>query len=160
MARFALFAFTVLLVLSALFNLAVELAGLSPELGPLVGWRPGGGGLPGAWVLATWALEALGLTALFLLVDRPGGRGVWLSGLLAGWIAWVFRGPLLVMSAVGNARQPHQPWGELALRWFILYTLAGLLLASLARRMLRRPAEPQTGREPAPAPAVESEIAR
>lgn len=149
LARFVLFAVTLLVVLAALFNLGVELLGLAPEPGPVVGWRAGGGGLPGLWVLATWALEALALTALFLLVDRPpadgGGRGSLLNGLLAAWIAWVFRGPLLVMSAVGNAGEPHQPWGALALRWFVLYTLAGLLLALLARRTLRsapRAAEP------------------
>jgi hypothetical protein len=152
LARFVLFAVTLLVLLLALFNLGVEVVGLDPEPGPVVGWRAGSGGLPGAWVLATWALEALALTALFLLVDRPradGRRGGLLEGLLAGWIAWVFRGPLLVMSAIGNAGEPHQPWGQLALRWFVLYTLAGVLLAALARWAFREgPEAPIATSEP------------
>lgn len=129
--RFLLFALPLLVVLTALFHLAVELFGMEPELGPLVAWR-GGDGLPGALVLATWALEAVALTALFLLVDARGGSRL-LNALLAVWIAWVFRGPLLVMTAVGFGGQPPAPWWALTLRWLVLYTLAGLLLAALAR---------------------------
>jgi hypothetical protein len=131
LTRFLLFALTLLLVLVALFNLGLELVGLEPDLGPLVGWHGGDGGLPGAWVLATWALESLALAALFLLVDARGGSRL-LSGLLTGWIAWVFRGPLLVMTAVGYGGLPHAPWWGLTGRWLILYTLAGILLAAVA----------------------------
>lgn len=136
--RFPLFAFLSLLLLMAAFNLGVELMGGSPELGPLVGWHDGGEGLPGAWVLASWALEALALTALFTLIAKPGqGRvgciGGLLEGLLTAWIAWVFRGPLLVLAAVGYGDQPGAPWWRLSLRWFALYTLAGLVLALVAR---------------------------
>jgi hypothetical protein len=141
--RFILLAIPLLVVLSALFNLGLELLGAPPDLGPLVGWRAGGRGLPGAWVLAAWLLEATALTALFLLVDGRGGAA-WFNGLLAGWTAWVFRGPLLVMTVVGFAGLPQTPWWRLSLRWFALYTLAGLLLGSLGRRV------PDAGGPPAP----------
>jgi len=134
--RFLLFAFTSLLVLVALFNFGVELAGGEPELGPLVGWQEGGPGLPGAWILASWALEALALIALFqLTVGSRESRGfrLWLGGLLSAWIAWVFRGPLLVLAAVGYGGLAGGPWWRLSLRWFALYTLAGLVLALVAR---------------------------
>ncbi len=145
MTRFLLFAFTSLVILTALFNLGVELAGGEPELGPLVGWQEGGPGLPGAWILASWALEALALTALFQMAVGSRGEGgfqLWLGGLLTGWIAWVFRGPLLVLAAVGFGGQPGGPWWRLSLRWFVLYTLAGLTLAAVAR--WTHPATPRT----------------
>lgn len=149
MKRFLLFALPLLVVLSALFHLALEILGLEPELGPLVGWHAGDG-LPGSLILATWGLEALALTALYLLVDARGGSR-WLNGLLAAWIAWVFRGPLLVMTAVGFGGHPPEPWWGLAARWFVLYTLAGLLLAALAI-LTRLGSEASTGTEPGPQP--------
>jgi len=129
--RFLLFAFTSLLVLIALFNLGVEVVGQAPDLGPLVGWHSGRAGLPGGFVLGSWALEALALTALFVLVDS-GRRSPWLNGLLSGWVAWVFRGPLLVLAAVGFGHLAGGPWWRLSVRWFVLYTLAGLLLGLVA----------------------------
>lgn len=132
MPRFLLLALPLLVVLAALYNLALELLGLQPDLGPLVGWRDGASGLPGGWIVATWCLEALALTALFLLVDGRGGWR-WLNGLLTGWIAWVFRGPLLVMTVVGFAGLARRPWWQLSFRWFVLYTVAGLGLGLLAR---------------------------
>jgi hypothetical protein len=149
LTRFLLFAFTSLLVLIALFNLGVELLGAAPELGPLIGWRQGRAGLPGAFVLASWALEALALTALFVLVEDVR-RPRWLSGLLTGWMAWVFRGPLLVLAAVGFGRLAGGPWWRLSLRWFLLYTLAGLLLALVARLTASTPAEVPSPPPPTP----------
>ncbi|HEX2165276.1 MAG TPA: hypothetical protein VHM02_15125 [Thermoanaerobaculia bacterium] len=139
MKRFLLFALPLLLVLFALFSLLLELAGFEPELGPLIGWRAGSYGLPGGWVLATWALESLALAALYLLVERPTAPR-FSTGVLVGWIAWVFRGPLLVITAVGFGDLPAAPWWRLTLRWFVLYTLAGLLLGGLGT-LLRAPAE-------------------
>jgi hypothetical protein len=146
--RFLLFALPLLLVLFALFHLGLEVAGYEPELGPLVGWRAGGFGLPGGWVLATWALEALALSALYLLIVGAGAPR-FANGLLAGWIAWVFRGPLLVITAVGYGGLPHAPWWRLSLRWLLLYTLAGIVLGALGG-LLRRPAA-----APVDAPTVE-----
>ena len=131
--RFLLFSIPLLVVLSALFSLGLEMLGARPDLGPLVGWRSGGGGLPGGWVLGGWLLEAMALTALFLLVEGRGGAA-WVNGLLAGWTAWVFRGPLLVMTVVGFGGLEQGPWWRLSLRWFALYTLAGLLLGALGGR--------------------------
>jgi len=130
--RFLLLALPLLVVLAALYNLALELLGLQPDLGPLVGWRDGASGLPGGTIVATWCLEALALTALFLLIDGRGGWR-WFNGLLTGWIAWVFRGPLLVMTVVGFGGLARRPWWQLSFRWFVLYTVAGLLLGVLAK---------------------------
>jgi hypothetical protein len=154
LTRFLLFAFTSLLLLIALFNLGVEMVGAAPDLGPMIGWREGRPGLPGAFVLASWALESLALTALFVLVDGDP-RSRWLSGLLTGWMAWVFRGPLLVLAAAGFGRLAAGPWWRLSLRWFLLYTLAGLLLALLARLT----AGPDAAAEPAPPRATPVEPA-
>lgn len=147
--RFLLFALPLLLVLFALFNLGLEIAGYEPELGSLVGWRAGTLGLAGGWVVATWALEALALSALYLLIVGPGAPR-FSSGLLAGWIAWVFRGPLLVITVVGYGGMAQAPWWRLSLRWLLLYTLAGALLGALGG-LLRRP-KGESSRAPAGAP--------
>ncbi|HEX6202496.1 MAG TPA: hypothetical protein VF100_05790, partial [Thermoanaerobaculia bacterium] len=140
MKRFLLFALPVLFALFALFHLGLEMAGYEPELGRLIGRRAGGPGLPAAWALATWALEALALAALYLLIVGPGVAR-FSSGLLAAWIAWVFRGPLLVITAVGYGGLAHGPWWQLSLRWLVLYTVAGALLGALGG-LLPRPVPP------------------
>ena len=90
-------------------------------------------------MLGTWALEALALTVLYLLIDARGGWSL-VNALATGWIAWVFRGPLLVMTASG-AGGMHAEWWSLAWRWLILYTLAAFVLALAARAAgLRRTA--------------------
>jgi hypothetical protein len=112
----------------ALFQFALEMLGLRVDPALLA---PGGGIVLPGWVqLATWALEALGLSALFVLVHGRGGG--WTSGLLTGWIAWVFRGPLLVVTVVGLAGLPSRPWWSLAFSWWVLYSLCGALLGGIA----------------------------
>lgn len=86
--------------------------------------------LPGWVTLATWGLESVGLAALFLMIQGRSGR--WLAGLLAGWIAWVFRGPLLVVTVASLAGLSPGPWWALALSWWVLYTLCGLVLGGAA----------------------------
>lgn len=113
----------------ALFHFTLEALGRAPD--PTVLSLSGGGSLPGWVALATWALEALALSALFVLVYSRSGLRL-LSGLLAGWIAWVFRGPLLVITVVGLAGLPAGPWWGLAFSWWILYSLCGLLLGGAA----------------------------
>ena len=144
----------------ALFQFAMEMLGLQVDPSDLA---PGGGiDLPGYVSLATWSLEALGLAALFLLVH---GRGWgWTSGLLTGWIAWVFRGPLLVVAVVGFAGLSPRPWWSLAFSWWVLYSLCGLLLSGVAAGVglgveprarphaRETPAEPVPLREPEPEP--------
>jgi hypothetical protein len=139
--RFLLLALPLLVLTIALFHFALEALGLTD--GAALAVRLGGGGLDRlpAWALAgTWGLEALALTALFLLVQI---REVWwLDGLLAGWIAWVFRGPLLVVTLVAAAGVRPGPWWTLAFYWLLLYSLCGLLLGALAQSAgIGRPAE-------------------
>lgn len=113
----------------AFFHFVQEMLGTAPDPASLS--RSGVPRLP-AWVtLGTWILESIGLSALFLLIHRGGG-GRWLSGLLTGWIAWVFRGPLLVVTVAGLGGLPPGPWWSLAFSWWILYTLCGLLLGGVA----------------------------
>lgn len=113
----------------ALFHFALEAVGRAPDPAALA--PSGGRALPGWVALATWTLEALSLSALFLLIHSQSGLRL-LSGLLAGWIAWVFRGPLLVVTVVGLAGLPAAPWWGLAFGWWILYTVCGLLLGGAA----------------------------
>jgi hypothetical protein len=147
--RFLLFALPLLVLTMALFHFALEMFGLAakaPRLagldgaaaGPSPGVLPFLPGLLPSWaVLGTWCLEALGLAALFLLIHGRMGAS-WANGLLAGWIAWVFRGPLLVVSVAG-AGLPPGPWWAAALSWWVLYSLCGLLLGVLAEGSGLRP---------------------
>jgi hypothetical protein len=88
-------------------------------------------------VFSTWLLEAFGLVALFLLIEGKSGLW-WLDGLLTGWVAWIFRGPLLVVTIVVEVGRAQNPWWKLALGWWWLYTLCGLALAILYRRQMSR----------------------
>jgi len=127
--RFLLFSLPLLILLMACFHFALQALGRTPSPGAIS--AAGARALP-PWVpVVTWTLEALGLSALFLLIyGRNSVR--WLSGLLTGWIAWIFRGPLLVVSVVGIAGLPPAPWWSMAFSWWILYTLCGLALAGAA----------------------------
>jgi hypothetical protein len=127
--KFLIFSIPLLILAMALFHFALEALGRAPD--PAVLSPASGRALPGWVMLATWVLEALALSTLFLLVyGRSGAR--WTAGLLAGWIAWVFRGPLLVVTVVGLAGLPAAPWWSLAFSWWILYTFCGLLLGGAA----------------------------
>lgn len=126
--RFLLFALPLLVLTMALFHFAEEALGMAPN--PALLSPSGAVRLPGWVMLATWGLESVGLAALFLMIQGRGGR--WLAGLLAGWIAWVFRGPLLVVTVAGLAGLPPGPWWVLALSWWVLYTLCGLVLGGAA----------------------------
>ena len=123
-----------LVLLLALFGFAVELLDAEPRSGSVIRLalfeQPR---VPGQLVLGTWLVESSGLIALFLLTQ---GRFAtwWLDGLVAGWVAWIFRGPLLVITIVVAARQPQDPWWTLAFGWWVLYSVCGLCLAILARR--------------------------
>lgn len=126
--RFLLFALPLLVLTMALFHFAEEALGKAPDTGAL---SPSAAvQLPGWVMLATWILEAVALAALFLMIQGRGGR--WLAGLLTGWIAWVFRGPLLVVTVAGLAGLPPGPWWTLAFSWWVLYTLCGLVLGGVA----------------------------
>jgi hypothetical protein len=126
--RFLFFALPLLVLAMALFQFGLEALDMAPDPEALSGVRPPA--LPGAVMLATWALESVGLATLFLLIHGRSGR--WLAGLLTGWIAWVFRGPLLVVTVAALAGLPPGPWWSLALTWWVLYTFCGLLLGAVA----------------------------
>ncbi|MEM8959915.1 MAG: hypothetical protein AAGD38_00415 [Acidobacteriota bacterium] len=134
MIRFLALAFPILLLLFAFFGFVVDLSGLDVETGTIPRL---GAPIDGQIVIGSWLLEAVGLIALFLLLQGRSGTW-WLDGLVTGWIAWIFRGPLLVITIVLAARQPHEPWWQLALGWFGLYTACGLVLAMLGRPMTKR----------------------
>lgn len=94
--------------------------------------------LPAKVRVGTWTLEALALTALFLLihgdVDRPKDpeASPVATGVLAVWIAWVFRGALLVL-ALAAAGHTTSIWWRRALSWWAIYTVCGVVLGLLAR---------------------------
>jgi hypothetical protein len=127
--RFLIFALPLLVLTMGLFRFALEVLHRAPD--PAALSTSTVASLPGGVVLATWILEAVGLAALYLLILKPGGSRI-AAGLLAGWIAWVFRGPLLVVTVVGLAGLPPRPWWGMAFSWWILYTLCGLVLGAAA----------------------------
>ncbi|HEV7785445.1 MAG TPA: hypothetical protein VGQ28_08925 [Thermoanaerobaculia bacterium] len=143
MKRFLLLSLPLLVLTMALFHFALDTLGLGD--GSVRAARLGAdaatvSALPPWAVLATWCLEAFALTALFLLVHGRAGQvgqasqagSTWSTGLLASWIAWVFRGPLLVVAVVGAGLRPG-PWWSMALAWWVLYSLCGLLMGALAQ---------------------------
>lgn len=129
MRRFVFFSLPLLILAMGLFHFALEALGKAPD--PFALSPSGGRELPHWVALATWALESLGLASLFLLIHARNGLR-WVSGLLTGWIAWVFRGPLLVVTVVGLAGLPPEPWWSMAFEWWILYSACGLLLGAAA----------------------------
>ncbi len=154
MRRFLLLALPLLVLTIAVFHFALEALGLADGQGlaARLGLPPVAA-LP-AWALAgTWVLEAIALTALYLLVQ--GREAWWLDGLLAGWIAWVFRGPLLVVTLVAAAGVKPGPWWTLAFYWLVLYSLCGLLLGALAESTRPRRPAPAEPSEP-PHESIES----
>lgn len=138
MFRYLLYSLSLLILLSALFGAAVSGLDLAP--GATVVKLEPGSGLPARVVLGSWLLEAAGLAALVLLIQ---GRCAawWLDGLIAGWLVWIFRGPLLVVTLAAAGQSPRA-WWPLVLGWWGLYSVGGLATALLARRFLRddRPA--------------------
>jgi hypothetical protein len=90
--------------------------------------------LDGAVVLGGWVLEAMALTALFLLIQGRASAW-WLDGLLTAGLAWIFRGPVLVLQVADVLGDNSVHWWHLSQRWLLVYSLCGLLLAFLARRL-------------------------
>jgi hypothetical protein len=130
--RFLLFGLVVLLLLQAGFAVAGDSFGFAPEARSLSGRLHAPEPVPASVQVAAWLLEATALLALFLLIQGRSGAW-WLDGLATGWIAWIFRGPLLVFAVVAYARLPREPWWGLAFHWLALYSLCGLAIALLAR---------------------------
>lgn len=102
--------------------------------------------LPGPFLLGLWVLEATGLAALYLLVrERLLGR--WIAGVAATWAAWIFRGPVLALSTAGASASASAgvSWGPLVLAWLGLYTVCGLLMASVAGSLTGNGEESRAG---------------
>lgn len=138
MIRFVAFGLFVVVLLLALFSVAAEALDIAPKSGAVLSPRLVAANLvPWRLVAGTWVLEAGGLIALFLFVQ--GRCGAWfLDGAVAGWLAWIFRGPLLVITIVVATGQPQSPWWRLAIGWWAAYTLCGIALAFLARNLASR----------------------
>ncbi len=132
LSRFLALSIALLVLVMALFQFGLE----------ALGWLPVGAPPPPPprVQLGAWGLEALGLAALFLLIQREGGVS-WFTGLMTGWIAWVFRGPLLVVSVAAAGLDPKPYWG-MSFRWWVLYSTCGLVLGILARPVEPRPEPP------------------
>ena len=127
--RFLIFALPLLVLTMGLFRFALEVLHRAPD--PALLSPSSVASLPGWVILATWILEAVGLSALYLLILARGGSR-FAAGLLAGWVAWIFRGPLLVVTVVGLAGLPPRPWWGMAFSWWILYSICGLVLGAAA----------------------------
>lgn len=159
--RFIAYALPLLVLLLALFGFTVELLDVEPSAGSVIRLalfeQPR---VPARIVLGAWLMEASGLLALFLVVQGRCGAW-WLDSLVAGWLGWIFRGPLLVMTIVVAAGQPHRPWWSLAFGWWVLYSVCGLTLGLLARRMgLGAGSAPDEGMVPASPPSPEPRQSR
>lgn len=92
--------------------------------------RPGG--LDGRHQAAVLGFEATALTALFLLVEGKT-RSPLLDGLLAGLAAWLFRGPLLVVTVAALTRLPTEPFWQTARVDLVALPVAGLAVGLCAR---------------------------
>lgn len=92
--------------------------------------RPGG--LDGRHQAAVLGFEATALTALFLLVEGRT-RSPLVDGLLAGLAAWLFRGPLLVVTVAALTRLPTEPFWQTARIDLVALPAAGLAVGICAR---------------------------
>jgi hypothetical protein len=127
--RFLAFSLPLLMLAMAVHRFVLDALRMAPD--PAILSRAAVTKLPGHVLIATWVLEAVALSALYLLIQGRGGSR-WLNGLLTGWIAWVFRGPLLVVTVVGLAGLPQGPWWAMSFSWLLLYSVCGLLLGGAA----------------------------
>lgn len=132
--RYVSYALPLLILLLALFGFAVEILDVEPKSGSVIKLAVfDQQQVPAQLVFGAWLVEASGLLAIFLLAQGRCGAW-WLDGLVAGWLAWIFRGPLLVVTIVVAAGQPQYAWWSLAFGWWVLYSICGLSLSILARR--------------------------
>jgi len=117
--RFLVLALPLLLLALALFHFGSEALDLPlPQLSA-------------PYLLGLWLLEAIGLVGVFVLVrERQLNR--WLAGLAGAWSAWIFRGPVLALTAAGSSSLSAGSWWRLVLAWLVLYTVCGLLMATVA----------------------------
>ncbi|MBZ0112764.1 MAG: hypothetical protein K8J08_09895 [Thermoanaerobaculia bacterium] len=138
-------------LLLALPLVTLEL-GIGAFVQDLLGIGLKSGSVTGGDRLWELGLEAVALTGLFLLVQGRGGSW-WRDGLLAGGVAWVFRGALTVTTVARVTSLPQAAWVDQAHAWLVLYALVGLLLGGLARWCSVGPDAPD---QPTPYDSVET----
>jgi hypothetical protein len=114
--------------------LTVLLLGLGSLVADATDGSSFGPRLAGSFVLGGWFLQAAGLVALFLLIQGRGGAW-WLDGLLASWVAWIFRGPVLLLAIAESQLHLPTPGWSIALRWLVIYTVCGMAVSFVALRM-------------------------
>ena len=132
MVRFVALALPIALLILALTPVVAETAGLAPELAPLAAR---GVARPMPLDLRSRGLsllfEGFALLALYTLVEgRTGARP--LDGIAAGLAAWVFRGPLLVLSVAELTRLPLAPFWQSARLSLVALPLAGAAIGLVA----------------------------
>ncbi len=133
MLRFVLLAVPLAVLVLALSTFAADLAGLGPDLSPLAAQGLArAGGLPRGVGAAAFAFEAMALTALYLMIEGRFGRW-WLDGLASGLVAWLFRGPILVLAVAALVAVPTAPLWEAARVALFADPAATIALAALAR---------------------------
>src|SRR5690606_24443199 len=99
-----------LLLIFGLHTLAFRYLGWAPEMSGLERYGLAAAAPPApSFVLGFWLLQILALIALYLIVQGRSGSW-WLDGLMAAWIAWIFRGPVLVLTLEALTRLPRDPW--------------------------------------------------
>ncbi len=77
--------------------------------------------------------EGVALVALFLLLEGRSGLW-WLDGVARGLAAWLFRGPLLVLTVAALTRLPTEPFWQVARLALVAEPAAGLAIAALGAR--------------------------
>ena len=133
MLRFVLLAVPLAVLVLALAAVTADVVGYGPDSSPLAARgvaRPEG--LPRTYEAAALAFEGVALVALFLLI--AGRSGIWwLDGVACGLAAWLFRGPLLVLTVAALTRLPTEPFWQVARLALVAEPAAGLAIAALAR---------------------------
>ena len=143
MSRFLLLAIPAFFLLLALAGFVADLFLPSGSFGPLALRHEGERRLA-----ALWALETIGVVALYCLVraDRERPPSLW-DGVLVAWGAWILRGPLLLLSL--QAAGVTQPAMRTACAVLLgAYTVGGVALVGIDRRLSR----PRQGLTPGSAP--------
>lgn len=135
MIRFLALALPAAVLVLALVTFAGAALGAGPDLAPLAQRgvaRPQG--LPQPAAALALVFEATALLAFFLLIEGRAGGGV-LDGAIAGLAAWLFRGPLLVLTVAHLTRLPTAPFWQAARLDLVALPLAGAAIGALARAM-------------------------
>lgn len=133
MLRFLLLAVPLAVLVLALAAAGADLVGWGVDTDPLAARgvaRPEG--LPRGYEAAALLFEGVALVALYLLLE--GRTGIWwLDGVAAGFAAWLFRGPLLVLTVAALTRLPTEPFWQVARIALVAEPAAAIAIAALAR---------------------------